>query len=368
MVCKFVQLTFNQIRRSFFDPRHALDLTITRDKLAEDKSGGRVLRFSKVGRADGRWEVKLIQGADADQSEQNQDAYFETFQGYYRDYRKNLQKDKKNCVFYVHGYNQSFKDNLEECLYIEENYGVGVVAFSWPSDRHLGKSCPEYREARTNAERSAKDLNLILAELESYHLAELESYLARNVKEEGVDFPENKFSFLAFSLGNYLFQKSIELDKLNSKHSYSTLFDNAILCQADVKRDTHIEWGNDVDDLNFCKRVYVTINQNDYGLLAAASLCKVDENNMPLDFRRLGCAANHLNCKSMVYVDFTDGEDMPETHKLYQNERNKHARYFFASTLNGFEVEQEESFEKAFKYSQSSNCYKFRSDSRNRYK
>ena len=161
------------------------------NEFAEDESGERVLRFAKVEKEEGRWKVELIQGADADQSEQNQDASFKAFEVYYREYRKKLAKEKKNCVFYVHGYNQSFKDNLEESLYIEKNYGVGVVAFSWPSNRHLGKSCPEYREARTNAKTSAKDLNLILAELETHH--------ARIVKEEGVELPENKFSFLAFS-------------------------------------------------------------------------------------------------------------------------------------------------------------------------
>ena len=123
------------------------------------------------------------------------------------------------------------------------------------------------------------------------------------------------------------------------------MFDNAILCQADVRRDYHRTWGDKIEQVNFCKRAYVTINQNDHGLLAAASFCNKE---YPLNFRRLGCAARTLNCESMVYVDFTDGERMPETHKLYRNEQNKDARYFFASTLNGFEVEQEESFEKAF--------------------
>ena len=41
--------------------------------------------------------------------------------------RDHLTTTKKNCVFFVHGFNQDFEKNLEKGLALEEEHGVEVI-------------------------------------------------------------------------------------------------------------------------------------------------------------------------------------------------------------------------------------------------
>jgi len=74
---------------------------------------------------------------------------------------------EKNCVFFVHGFNQSFEENLEKALTIEEEYGVEVIAFSWPSNSG-GFVTKEYRHAKRTAIASVGVLDSTLEKMGGY--------------------------------------------------------------------------------------------------------------------------------------------------------------------------------------------------------
>ena len=313
------------------------------DELDIDRGGQQKLRFAKANKTNSVWQVELI-GDFYYVSKDHSNIKYPSFEDQYYELREKLVKENKNCVFFVHGFNQSFKKNLKKCLDIEKLHSVEVIMFSWPSNPMKYLSCPEYEEARKIAKKSANALNSIFTELDFYH--------KKLVKDRGKNIFESTVSFLVFSLGNYLFQESIQLNDLNS---HPILFDNVILCQADVNCENHNKWG---DKINVGKRVYATINQKD-GDLKVASVC--------LNYIRLGETTKNLNCEDMTYIDFTDGEEIRKKHELFRFNQNKHVKSFFTSVLNGDQAEQIKSFDEAFKYSQISNCYEFRYDFREEY-
>ena len=84
------------------------------DKLDTDNEGQQILRFAEANKKDSGWKVELIEETDA--SQDNTNAEVLSFEDRYCELRKN----NKNCVFFIHGFNQSFKKNLKKCSDIEE--------------------------------------------------------------------------------------------------------------------------------------------------------------------------------------------------------------------------------------------------------
>jgi esterase/lipase superfamily enzyme len=165
--------------------------------------------------------------------------------------REKLTTDKKNCVFFVHGFNQSFEKNLEKSLALEKEHGVEVIAFSWPSNPG-GFKTKEYRHAKRTARASMGAFDSTLEKLSDY--------LKDPFSKEALKACNVKFSMLSYSLGNYLLQNYI----IDSAYENETaIFDNIVLCQADVDNKGHASW---VDKIETGKRVYITINENDWVL------------------------------------------------------------------------------------------------------
>ena len=309
------------------------------DELDIDAKGQQKLRFAMAKKANAVWQVELIEETNA--SEDDSDTKFPSFEDQYCELRKKLAEENKNCIFFVHGFNQSFKKNLKKSLDIENLHSVEVIMFSWPSNpmKHISDS--EYKEARIIAKKSAKALNLIFTELDSYH--------EKLVNDGETNISNSKISLLVFSLGNYLFQEFIQLIGSNS---HLKLFNNVILCQADVNRKNHKIWG---DKINVGNRVYTTINRKDDVLRSAYAFKK---------YTRLGRTTKNLNCKNMTYFDFTDGTEIKKEHELFRFSKKKHARNFFTSVLDGVKAEKKKTFKKAFIFSKQKNCYEFRVGSR----
>ena len=234
----------------------------------------------------------------------------------YLELRKNLVEKKKNCVFFVHGYNQTFEKNLVKIHKIQKLHGVDVIAFSWPSNTHPFYSLNEYKLARINAIESLGALSTTLTILGDCSKGEFSTKKLRN---EEFNF---KFSFIAYSLGNFLFQNYV--NNFSNHDAESRLFDNIVLCQADVEYSNHNEW---VNRINFGKRVYVTINENDYVLDASDKLVNKSD--------RLGAIPKGLDSAKATYIDFTHGRNVLNTHQLFIWKRNKHVKTIFTELLNG---------------------------------
>ncbi len=270
-----------------------------------NSKGPNEVRLAHALKVDGKWEVKLVKEKSV-VTESNIPSKKE-----FDKFRNKLINSKKNCVFFVHGFNQSFEDNLDKGFALEKQHKVEVIAFSWPSNPG-GFKTKEYRHAKRTARASVGALDSTLEKMGHY--------LKEPFNRDALDECDVKFSLLAYSLGNYLFRNYVTDATYEDE---TRIFDNVILCQADVDNEGHAEW---VDTIEAGKRVYITINEND-GVL------KWSDANFQKD--RLGRTARNLNSSSAAYFDFTDGPSVGKTHGVFYKKTNDVVKEFFTKVLNG---------------------------------
>ena len=86
------------------------------------------LRLATAERQDGgKWKVNLLPDTKKDPH---------TSETLFKKVLADMKKGRisKKWLFFVHGFNQSFRHNLDKCHALEKIYNVNVVAFSWPSN------------------------------------------------------------------------------------------------------------------------------------------------------------------------------------------------------------------------------------------
>ena len=290
-----------------------------------NSKGPNEVRIATANKVNGKWQVKLIKEPPVitKKAIPSQKEFLKL--------RKKLIVKRKNCVFFVHGFNQSFLKNLQKSLALEKEHGVEVIAFSWPSNPG-GFKTKEYRHAKRTAKASMGALDSTLEKLGNY--------LKEPFNKQALEACNIKFSLMTYSLGNYLFQNYV----IDSAYENETaIFDNVILCQADVDNKGHAEW---VDKIETGKRVYITINENDWVL-------KWSDANFQKD--RLGRTAKNLNSSNAIYFDFTNGNRVGRTHGIFYKKTNPTVKSFFTKVLNG---ERGDNI-KGMNYDSRSNSYRF---------
>ncbi|WP_430518387.1 alpha/beta hydrolase [Aliivibrio sp.] len=271
------------------------------------------VRLAHAEKKGGQWQVRLVK--EPSKITANNIPSKKVF----AELRERLTLGGKNGVFFVHGFNQSFKKNLEKSLAIERTYGVEVIAFSWPSNPG-GFKTKEYRQAKRHALASIGALDATLEKMGAY--------LKVPFNKQALEACDTKFTLMTYSQGNFLFQNYVT----NARYEDETsLFDNIVLCQADVDNECHSQW---VDQIQVGKRVYITINENDYVL-------KWSDANFQK--ARLGRTAQDLNASKVLYFDFTCAPDVGNTHGIfYKNKKGAYwpessyiVKLFFDAVLNG---------------------------------
>lgn len=290
-----------------------------------NSKGPNEVRLAHAIKKNGKWEVRLVKEPSVITTNNiPSKKEFDKF-------RDKLIKGEKNCVFFVHGFNQSFKKNIEKALKLEKKHGVEVIAFSWPSNPG-GFKTKEYRHAKRTAMVSNGALDSTLEKLGRY--------LKEPFNRDALEKCDINFSLIIHSLGNYLFQNYV-IDSIYEDET--RIFDNVILCQADVDNQGHAKW---VDMIEAGKRTYITINENDWVL-------KWSDANFQKD--RLGRTARNLNATKAMYFDFTDGDNVRKTHGLFYKDTNPVVKNFFTTVLNGGRGETTE----GMVYDQRKNTYRF---------
>lgn len=156
-----------------------------------NSKGPSELRLAHATKEGGRWQVRLVEEPRTLRpgnlpSKREFDAL-----------RTRLVDAGRNRVFFVHGFNQSFADSIERGLAIETRYGVEAVVFSWPSNPG-GFTLKEYRDAKRAAKASSAALDSALEKLGGY--------LKEPFNAEALRACDVRFSFMAYSLGNFLFK------------------------------------------------------------------------------------------------------------------------------------------------------------------
>lgn len=144
-------------------------------------------------------------------------------------------EQQKHVTFFIHGFNTSWESAARRYESICQNMyqgddGLGIcILFSWPSD---GLTIGYYPD-RIDARNCAQDLAEVLDEFYGYLLQK---------QKDAMSDPEKacraKFSVIAHSMGNYVFQKTMQLVwTRNNQPLLVSLFNQALMVAADVDND-----------------------------------------------------------------------------------------------------------------------------------
>ncbi|MDJ0580954.1 alpha/beta hydrolase [Crocosphaera sp.] len=284
-----------------------------------NENGPTELRVAEANKIDGQWQVEIFpdqlsyQGTEMPASE----VIFLREQ-------EQMKVKKQNCLFYVHGFNTSFKDALDIGYSLETNYNVKVLLFTWPSNGSESRRILDrtrgilsYKSDKREAAESIGGLDRCFDVLRIY----LDKYrdLACN----------QSFNLACHSMGNYLLEQLVRSDLYSNE---TIFFDNIGLLAADVNNQGHEEW---VDRLAYRKRLYVTINEDDFAL--AASRAKFGEQQLA----RLGHWIRNLTAEKPFYIDLTD--QVGTSHSYFNDESLQQApiRKVFDNMFNGLRAERD---------------------------
>jgi esterase/lipase superfamily enzyme len=241
-------------------------------------------------------------------------------------------KKKRNCLFFVHGFNNVIKDVVERCMDFQKEFDVEVIAFSWPADEGL-RGATNYRSQKHEAKLSVNALDRCLEKLNEYLTKHFEETEKKNAKKKEADREkcDLTFNFALHSMGNYLLKNLMNSSVYDGE---TLIFDNVILMAADANNEDHTQW---VDRIAHRKRIYITINENDKAL--AVSRAKFGK----LQKARLGHYTKNLLSTKAVYLDFTHAEGVDDSHAYFEKDpvnKNQAIREVFGKIFNGQTVEE----------------------------
>ena len=264
----------------------------------------------------------------------------------------------KNLLVFVHGYNNDIRDIIERAASFERNFGVEVIAFSWPANGGGVIGTASYLSDKNDAKISIGALDRALAKLGDllgrFNMAWVED-VRRRADAVLVRHPGNEerrreriaeivaaecpftVNLLLHSMGNYVYKHL-----LLSTASFGTalMFDNVVLAAADTNNKDHAQW---VDRIKARRRVFVTINESDHAL--RVSRMKFGEAQLA----RLGHYPFDLNASQAVYIDFTGAPKVGSSHAYFEGEplANVKVRRFFNDAVNGTFAERSLPFDEA---------------------
>lgn|SRR3990167_317108 len=334
--------------------------------LKPNSEGPNELRLVEAEKVGGKWAIKILPNVLTASMRKAVGLANTSEVKYASEYvarviNERIQKQQKNLLFFVHGYNNDVEAVLDRAQMLEELYGVEVLSFSWPANGGGAAGVASYKSDKRDARASVGALDRCLGRMEELFrnlIGERNKALAVKVDEKikaGVnserrdalliELQEKTCPFtvnmIAHSMGNYLYEHT-----LLSVSSYANLllFDNVILVAADTNNLDHPKW---VDRIPCRKSVYITINENDQVLRIARA--KIGDDQLP----RLGHYRHNLEAKQAVYVDFTNATGVGGSHAYFEGETvadMASAPYrFFYKTLNGQSAHDDLTFDSGTK-------------------
>ena len=274
-----------------------------------NQKGAHEIRLAKVTGTPEKWEMDLIPETSK-ANPPSKKAFVELL--------NTMRKKKRNCLFFIHGFNNVVEDVVKRCMNFQKKFGVEVVAFSWPADEGVS-GATNYRSQKLEAQQSVYALDRTLKKLNEYLI---------EFAEERCDLT---FNLALHSMGNYLLKNFMK----SSEHARTALiFDNVILMAADTNNEDHADW---VDRLQHRKRIYITINEDDIAL--ATSRLKFGK----LQKARLGHYTKDLLSTKAVYLDFTHAKGVGNDHAYFEGKpltKNPGLSKIFKNLFNGETVEE----------------------------
>lgn len=315
--------------------------------------GPNELRLVEANKKAGRWSIKIL--PDEITPAMKREVGLERARGAVYASRyvaktilDRVRSRKKNLLFFVHGFNNDVEAVLERSAGLARNYGVEVVAFSWPANGGGVKGVLDYKSDKRDARASVGALDRCLmkihellgefnqellkdasraAERRYPNNAELRDDYITRLSERGCPFTVN---MMVHSMGAYLFKHVL---KSSIYRGTRLTFDNVAMVAADANNENHTEWA---DKIHCRGRIYITINENDRALLA--SRVKSGQEQLP----RLGHYPHNLDSTRAIYVEFTGAPRVGRSHAYFEGSptRNAAVKRFFRKAFNGERAEQ----------------------------
>ena len=275
-----------------------------------NEKGPDELRLAEVTRVGNKWKWELARERN-NQKITPSEVFFKRLQ-------KKMRDKKKNCIFFIHGFNNDLDDVVTRCWNFEKNYNVEVIAFSWPANGGGIRGAASYLSDKRDARMSVNALDRCFEKLFNY---------LQNYRSSACD---QSFNLVLHSMGNYL-NKSLMHSSVYQRETL--IFDNVVMLSADVNNKGHAEW---IDRIAHRKRVYITINENDNALMV--SRLKFGEQQLA----RLGHYTENLNSSTAVYMDFSDAKKVGHSHAYFEGDsiKNPRIKKIFHQMLNGEKAER----------------------------
>ena len=256
--------------------------------------------------------------------------------------------NKSHVLFFVHGFNNNMKDVIDRAFYLQDNYGVEVIPFSWPANGGGVAGTVSYKSDKRDARASTGALERTMQFIHKYLVAVTEGQrrqLFEQAEEKHPENPEKRdllyakllenecpftVNALFHSMGNYLLKQML---KSTIAEGIALTFDNVLLVAADTNNLDHRLW---VDRIRFRKRLFVTINEDDYALNASRAKSGSDQ------LARLGHFLRHLDAANAHYINFTNASWVKNSHSYFGEpaEKNDNVKQFFADALAGKAAEE----------------------------
>jgi esterase/lipase superfamily enzyme len=275
------------------------------------------------------------------------------------DVTRRARKSRSHVLFFVHGFNNDVKDVVDRAFYLQDHYGIEVIPFTWPANGGGVAGVVSYKSDKRDARASTGALERTMKIMREHFVlitdglrreqyaqacdrhpsnAEARDALYAKLLEKACPFT---FNAMFHSMGNYLFKQML---KSSLSEGNELAFDNVMLVAADTNSLDHALW---VDQIRFRKRLFVTINENDYAL--KASRAKLGSNQLA----RLGHYLRGLNAANAHYVNFTGASWVKNSHGYFGEpaEKNEDVKAFFQSAFSG------EPAEEALRYRPEGNWY-----------
>ena len=259
-------------------------------------------------------------------------------------------KEGKQILFFVHGYNNDIRDVVRTAFELEKLYNVIVVPFSWPANGG-GKvsGAAAYLNDKDDARSSSTALHRAVEKVQFYHGMLTENTDQMCMLEALTRHPDNRekaqavytslmtkkcsttLNLLCHSMGNYVLKYAV---KPGNSSLQGLVFDNIALVAADANNPGHESWVRCLPTRN---RLYVVINEND-GALSWSRRKPGDEQKA-----RLGHHLRNLVAENAYYIDVTRNRGVGTEHSYFKGKsvnNNASLKKVFARIFEGGKAEQ----------------------------
>jgi esterase/lipase superfamily enzyme len=282
-----------------------------------NEKGPTELRLAEANKVEGQWQLEIFPDR---MFYQNQE--MPASEVIFIREQEQMRVRKQNCLFFVHGFNTSFEGALEIGYALESIYAVKVILFSWPSNGAETRSALDrsrgvlsYKSDQREAAESIGALDRCFEALKYY----LDKYSEQACRQS--------FNLAFHSMGNYILERLLRSDLYSGETSF---FDNICLLAADVNNLAHENW---VDRLYYRKRLYITINENDFALAASRAKFGVQQ------LARLGHWIKNLNARNAFYLDLTEKVGISHSYFIDDSLEQSAVRNMFDKMFNGSRAE-----------------------------